>query len=41
MYIQHQPVYTIIVLFADNSDQKDFLKSLDPKMGTNKKAKKI
>ena len=32
MYIQHQPVYKIIVLFADNSDRKDFLKSLDPKM---------
>ncbi|MNU85065.1 hypothetical protein D3C71_748020 [compost metagenome] len=32
MYIQHQPVYKIIVLFTDNSDRKDFLKSLDPKM---------
>ncbi|MCU4423247.1 MULTISPECIES: S1 family peptidase [Acinetobacter] len=32
MYIQHQPVYKIIVLFADNSDRKDFLKSLDPKL---------
>ncbi len=32
MYIQHQPVYKIIVLFADKDDRHAFLKSLDPKM---------
>lgn len=32
MYIQHTPVYKIVVLFADNKDRHQFLKSLDPKM---------
>lgn len=30
MYIQHQPVFKIVVLFADNSDRKAFLDSLSP-----------
>lgn len=32
MYIKHTPVYKIVVLFADNKDRHQFLKSLDPKM---------
>lgn len=32
MYIQHDPVYKIIVLFSDNKDRFNFLKSLDPKL---------
>lgn len=32
MYIQHEPVYKIVVLFADNKDRLEFIKSLDPKL---------
>lgn len=32
MYIQHVPVYKIIVMFSDNKDRFDFLKSLDPEI---------
>lgn len=30
MYIQHQPVFKIVILFADNGDRKAFLDSLSP-----------
>jgi hypothetical protein len=32
MYIQHEPVYKIIVSFADKKDRKSFLDALDPKL---------
>lgn len=32
MYIQHTPVYKIVILFADNKNRHEFLKSLDPKL---------
>jgi hypothetical protein len=32
MYIQHEPVFKIIILFADNSDRKAFLDSLSPSL---------
>lgn len=32
MYIQHEPVYKIVLLFTDNKDRLDFIKTLDPKM---------
>ncbi len=32
MYIQHEPVFKIIVLFADKADRKTFLDALDPKL---------
>ncbi len=32
MYIQHTPVYKIVVLFSDNKNRHEFLKSLDPKL---------
>ncbi|HEU0133527.1 MAG TPA: hypothetical protein VFR28_01785, partial [Allosphingosinicella sp.] len=32
MYIQHEPVFKIVILFADNADRKAFLDSLDPKL---------
>lgn len=32
MYIQHTPVYKIVILFSDNKNRHQFLKSLDPKL---------
>lgn len=32
MYIQHEPTYKIIIMFADKSDRKTFLESIDPKL---------
>ena len=32
MYIQQEPVYKIVLLFTDNKDRLDFIKSLDPKL---------
>jgi hypothetical protein len=32
MYIQHEPVFKIVVMFADAKDRKPFLESLDPKI---------
>jgi hypothetical protein len=32
MYIQHEPVYKIVVAFADKKDRKAFLDALDPKL---------
>ncbi len=32
MYIQHEPVYKIVVLFADNKDHSEFIRSLDPEL---------
>lgn len=32
MYVQHEPNFKILVLFADRSDRKAFLDSLDPKL---------
>lgn len=32
MYIQHEPTYKIVILFADKKDRKAFLESVDPKL---------
>lgn len=32
LYIQHEPQFRIVVLFADRNDRKAFLDSLDPKL---------
>jgi hypothetical protein len=32
MYIQHEPVYKIIISFADKKDRKAFLEEIDPKI---------
>lgn len=32
MYIQHQPVFKIVLMFSDKSDRKAFVDSIDPKM---------
>lgn len=32
MYIQHTPVYKIVILFSNNKNRHQFLKSLDPKL---------
>lgn len=32
MFIQHEPVFRIVTLFADRTDRKAFLDSLDPKL---------
>lgn len=32
MFIQHEPVFKIVVMFADKRDRKPFLVSLDPKL---------
>ena len=32
MYIQHEPVYKIVLLFADNKERLEFIRSLDPKL---------
>lgn len=32
MYVQHEPVFKIMILFADKSDRKAFLENLDPKI---------
>lgn len=32
IYIQHEPVYKIIVSFSDKKDRKAFLDQLDPKI---------
>ena len=32
MWIEHTPVYKIVIAFADNADRKEFLASLDPKL---------
>lgn len=32
MYIQHEPVYKIVLLFTNNENRLDFIKSLDPKL---------
>lgn len=32
LYIQHDPVFKIVIMFADKKDRFEFLKSLDPKM---------
>lgn len=32
MYIQHEPVYKIVIRFSDTADRKAFLESVDPKI---------
>ncbi len=32
MYIQHEPVYKIVILFTDNKDHSEFIRSLDPEL---------
>lgn len=32
IYIQHEPVFKIMILFADKADRKAFLENLDPKI---------